>query len=59
MENYYAISYYSSKTGYNQLFFDNYPNSEELEFLVDSTDIIRATLWHNVGRELIRVCDII
>lgn len=59
MEEYYSLSYYSTTKGYNQIFFDYYPSSDDLAFLIDSTDIVRATLWHKVHRELIRVYDII
>lgn len=50
IETKYAITYYSTRTGYNTIYFDHLPTAQELFFIVDP-NIKRVTLWKKIDGE--------
>lgn len=55
----YELEYHVKNVGVFSQRFTHYPTEKELQFLVDRTDIDRATIWKQTDTAFIRVIDLI
>lgn len=58
----YILVYYVKNRGVFEKRFEDYPNEQELQFLAERNDIIKATLWNKPSDspyDYFRVIDLI